>query len=958
LIAANRRGQSGLWGQAVSGDLPIVLLRIGDMERLGIARELVRAAAYWRMRGLVVDLVIWNEDTTGYRQALHDALTGLLASGAEASLLDRPGGVFIRAAQPLSYEDRLVMQASARIVVVDSLGSLAEQMDRHRLESRPSPVEAAAWPRRPPTVAVAATTAPGAFSADGSEYVIELEPGAVTPAPWCNVLANPSFGSVVSESGSAYTWSQNAHACRLTPWNNDPVEDAGGEAIYLRDEADGLVWSPTPAPARGSGRYTTRHGFGYSRFEHVEADIQSQLDVFVAIDAPVKFHVLTLTNRGSETRRISVTAYVEWLLGDIREKNAMHVVTEIDAATGALFARNAYNNDFPGQVAFFDVDDAERDVGGDRGEFLGRNGDPAAPLAMRRQGWSNRVGAGLDPCGALRVEAILAPGESREVTIRLGMGSSESAARELVQRCRQDGAAARNFAAVRDHWTRLLGAVRVETPEPGIDVFANGWLLYQTVASRLWARSGYYQSGGAIGFRDQLQDSMATQHAAPAMARAQLLVCAAHQFVEGDVMHWWHPPTERGVRTACSDDYLWLPLATSRYVAASGDRAVLDERVDYIEGRPLRDGEESYYDLPRASGIRASLYEHCMQAIEHAMRRGRHGLPLMGSGDWNDGMNLVGIDGQGESVWLGFFLSYVLREFATTARGHGDAAFAERCISEADKLAVALEAQAWDGEWYRRAWFDDGTPLGSAANEECRIDSIAQSWSVLSGVASSERAGQAMASLDRHLVRSDAGLIRLLDPPFDRSTLEPGYIKGYVPGVRENGGQYTHAAIWAVMAFARMGQHERAWELARMILPGSHTADAAAVERYKVEPYVVVADVYSVEPHVGRGGWTWYTGSAGWMYRLLVESLLGIDLKDGKLRFEPNVPAAWAGYHMDYRYGNTVYRIDLRPATDGEDASVRLNGNLVDGGEIERVDDGGEHVVHVTYIAKQMAPVT
>jgi cellobiose phosphorylase len=949
LIAANRRGQSGLWGQAVSGDLPIVLLRIGDIARIDIARDLVRAAAYWRLRGLAVDLVIWNEDGTGYRQTLHDALTGLLASGNEASLLDRPGGVYIRAAQPLSYEDRVVMEASARIVVVDSLGSLQEQMERHRHAARPAAAEPAAWPRPPRSLAVEQRPPAGAFSADGSEYVITLDAGATTPAPWCNVLANPGFGSVISESGSAYTWAENAHGCRLTPWQNDPVEDACGEAIYLRDESTGLAWSPTALPMRGTGTYVTRHGFGYSTFEHAEDTVHSRMEVFVAIDAPVRFQVITLTNHGETARRLSITAYVEWLLGDVREKSAMHVVTEVDPLTGALFARNAYNSEFPGRVAFLDVEDAEREIGGDRADFLGRNGHPGAPLAMRRPGWQNRVGAGLDPCGVLRTAVTLEAGESREVIVRLGMGADDVEARALVQRFRENGAAARALDTVREHWRQVLGVVGMTTPDPAMDRLGNGWLLYQTIASRMWARSGYYQSGGAIGFRDQLQDSMATQHAAPAMAREQLLLCAAHQFVEGDVLHWWHPPGERGVRTGCSDDYLWLPLATSRYVAASGDTAVLDVPVGFLEGRLLRPGEESYYDQPRASGEHATLYAHCVRALEHAMPRGRHGLPLMGTGDWNDGMNKVGEHGQGESVWLGFFLAHVLGQFAATARGHGDLPFAGRCDAEALTLSTALEAHAWDGDWYRRAWFDDGMPLGSSTNEECRIDAIAQSWSVLSGVGSDERQARAMASLDRHLVLDDPGIIRLLDPPFDRSAMDPGYIKGYVPGVRENGGQYTHAAVWAAMAFARMGNAERAWELARMIHPGSHTADAAAVERYKVEPYVVAADVYSVAPHVGRGGWTWYTGSAGWMYRLLVESLLGLSLVEGRLRIAPCVPASWTDYEMRYRHGASLFVIDLRPARDGEGPGIHLDGAAIEGDSIALTDDGQEHRVHVVY---------
>jgi cellobiose phosphorylase len=637
------------------------------------------------------------------------------------------------------------------------------------------------------------------------------------------------------------------------------------------------------------------------------------------------------------------------LLGDVREKSSMHVVTEVDPITGALFARNAYNSDFPGRVAFFDMGDRERSVGGDRTEFLGRNGRMDSPLAMRRQGWSNRIGAGLDPCGVLRVDFLLEPGESREVVIRLGMGGNEAEARNLVQRFRQDGSAARVLSAVRAHWRDLLGVVQARTPEPAMDTMANGWLLYQTIAARLFARSGYYQSGGAVGFRDQLQDSMATQHAAPAMARAQLLLCAAHQFVEGDVLHWWHPPIERGVRTACSDDYLWLPLATSRYVHASMDAAVLDESIEYLEGRPLRPGEESYYDLPRPSGVRASLYEHCVRAIEHSMPRGHNGLPLMGSGDWNDGMNKVGEGGKGESVWLGFFLVHVLREFSLTARSRGDTLFADRCKAEVTKLSTALEAHAWDGEWYRRAWFDDGTPLGSAGNDECRIDAIAQSWSVLSDVAGDDRRTQAMMSLDSHLVQDDVGLIRLLDPPFDRSAMDPGYIKGYVPGVRENGGQYTHAAVWAAMAFAHMGNHDRAWELARMINPASHTGDADAVQRYKIEPYVLAADVYSVAPHVGRGGWSWYTGSAGWMYRLLIESLLGLSLQEGRLRIRPCVPSSWAGYSLRYAFGGSTYSIDLRPARDGESTGILLDGALIDGDSLPLQDDGSEHKVHVVY---------
>ncbi len=958
ILRNNRRGQSGLWGQSISGDLPIVLLKISSEARIELVRQLVQAHAYWRKKGLAVDLVIWNEDRAGYRQHLQDQIMGLISSGSEASLIDRPGGIFVRPAQQLSSEDRMVMQASARIVLADHRGTLAEQIGRRQLETHAPPFEPTRGEPPPLALPVAQPAVPsdlqlrnphGGFSADGREYVIVSGAGRVTPAPWANVLANPHFGTVVSESGSAYTWAENAHEFRLTPWHNDPVNDDCGEAIYLRDEETGALWSPTPLPCRGSGSYTTRHGFGYSVFEHDEGGIHSELWIYVALDASVKFSVLKLRNESGRPRKLSATAYVEWLLGDLREKTAMHVVTESDPASGALFARNSYNVEFPDRVAFFDIDDPDRGIGGDRTEFLGRNGSMRMPAGLGRKQLSGRLGAGFDPCAVLQSKVALGNGAERQLVFRLGLGRDAADATSLLQRFRGKDSAAQALEQVRTHWQRVLGAVQVHTPEPALDVLANGWLLYQTIACRMWARSGYYQSGGAFGFRDQLQDSMATVHAAPELARAQLLLHAAHQFPEGDVQHWWHPPLDRGVRTTCSDDYLWLPLATSRYVLATGDRSVLDVPVFYIEGRPLHPGEESYYDLPQPSGRFEPLYRHCVRAIEHSLPRGVHGLPLIGGGDWNDGMNRVGEAGRGESVWLGFFACEVMQRFAEVARLHGDDRFAARCDEEVAKLRSALEQHAWDGAWYRRAWFDDGTPLGAAGNEECRIDSIAQSWSVLSGMAPPERRRQAMDSLDRHLVRRDAGLVQLLDPPFDKSPMDPGYIKGYVPGVRENGGQYTHAAIWATMAFAELGDSARAWELLRMINPVNHGLDAAQMDVYKVEPYVVSADVYAVEPHVGRGGWSWYTGSAGWMYRLMIESLLGLRLENGHLHFMPVLPTAWEGFRMDYRYHDSWYRIEVRQLDAGAAGSVTLDGELQPDGLVQLSKDGREHQVVVEH---------
>ena len=962
VLLKNRRGQSGLWGYAISGDLPIVLLRIGDAANIDLVRQLVQAHAYWRLKGLAVDLVIWNEDHAGYRQLLQEQILGLIAAGTGAQVMERPGGIFVRRAEQISDEDRILFQSVARALISDKRGTLADQIGQRsvterRLEGRgsrwnlprlrivrPEPQASVGGPqaaREPPRRDLGFFNGTGGFTPDGREYVITTSPGQVTPAPWSNVLANPHFGTVVSESGLAYTWSENAHEFRLTPWSNDAVSEASGEAFYLRDEDSGNFWSPTPLPCGGATPYVTRHGFGYSVFEHTEGGISSALRVYVDLDAAVKFSVLKVTNRSGRPRRLSATGYVEWVLGDLRPKTAMHVVTEIDPSSGALHARNAYNVEFADRAAFFHVDDATRRVSGNRTEFLGRNGTLRNPAAMRRAQLSNKVGAGLDPCGALRVAFELADGQEREIVFTLGVAKSGPAFASPLPAPR--GALER----VEQYWERTLGAVQVETPDRSFDLLTNGWLLYQTLACRLWARSGHYQSGGAFGFRDQLQDVMALIHAEPRLAREHLLRCAAHQFRDGDVQHWWHPPSGRGVRTHCSDDYLWLPWAASRYVLSTGDAAVLDEPVHFLDGRQVNPEDDSYYDLPARSSETASLYQHCARAIQRGLRFGEHGLPLIGSGDWNDGMDQVGAKGKGESVWLGFFLYDVLERFAGLARGHGDTAFAEACLSEAAGLRRNIEQHGWDGEWYRRAYFDDGSPLGSAGNAECRIDSIAQSWSVLSGAGDAQRSRSAMEALDQHLVRREHGLVQLLDPPFDKSASNPGYIKGYVPGVRENGGQYTHAAIWAAMAFAELGDR-RAWELFAMINPVNRTKTAAAIATYKVEPYVMAADVYAIAPHTGRGGWTWYTGSAGWMYRLAVESLLGLRREGDKLRLVPRLPATWPGFKLRYRYRDTVYRIAVLSARDGSSkSSVAVDGVEQLDHAISLVDDRREHSVEV-----------
>jgi cellobiose phosphorylase len=775
----------------------------------------------------------------------------------------------------------------------------------------------------------------GGFSPEGDEYIIKLSEEQMTPAPWVNVLANPNFGTLVSESGQGYTWIENSHEFRLTPWNNDPVEDSSGEVFYIRDDETGKFYSPTVLPCRGSGDYQTRHGFGYSIFEHLEEDIYSELCMYVALDAPVKFFVLKIRNDDSRARQLSVTGYIEWVLGDLRSKNAIHVVTKI-SPDGTLLAQNSNNTDLGDRTAFFSATTSmltlnSRSVTCNRSEFIGPEGTLQNPAALEGKQLSGDVGAGLDPCGAIQLAFNLAPRQTGEIIFILGAGQNEDNANSLVHSCQTKVAADAALQTIREYWRNTLSAVRVKTPDPAFDLLANGWLIYQVISSRLWGRTGFYQCSGAFGFRDQLQDVMSLVHAKPDLFRAHLLLCASRQFVEGDVQHWWHPPMGRGVRTRCSDDYLWLPFAMCRYVETTGDMAALDEKITFLQGRPLKPDEQSYYEQAVQSHESDSLYQHGVRAIMNGLKFGEHGLPLMGCGDWNDGMNLVGSLGRGESVWLGFFLYTVLQQFALLAQRYGDSEFAKKCNAESILLQKNLEQQGWDGKWYRRAYFDDGTPLGSSSNTECRIDSIAQSWSVLSNAAPSTRAKQAMSALNHYLVRPSDGVVTLLDPPFNHSTPNPGYIQSYVAGIRENGGQYTHAATWAAMAFAKLGETAIAWQIFNIINPINHGSTPDAIDRYKIEPYVMAGDVYTVTPHIGRGGWSWYTGSAGWMYRLMIESLLGLQLTAEQLRLTPCLPVDWDHFTLDYRYKETLYRITInrgrvdRLTLDG----VELNTNMI-----------------------------
>ena len=959
----NRSSQRELWKYGISGDLPILLVTVSDGAELPLFRELLKAHEYLRGKGLSFDLVVLNVYGASYRQDLADALRQVVESGPEQAWMDRPGGVFLLRVDVMPQEDQTLLQAAARVVMDGARGNLQQQLGHLRapFDSLPERAPHVALSRPAPSAEPATSRSAaadlemfngfGGFADGGREYVIHVNQnaGALAPRPWANIVAHSGFGFAATESGPGFTWSENSHDNRLTPWRNDPVSDSSGEAVFIRDEITGRFWSATPLPA-GDGRpYTVRHGQGYTAWQHTRDEIASSLRVFVPMNQPVKVFELTLRNTSARSRECSVTLYAEWVLGEHPSRTTMHIVTGREPTTGALVARNAFRDAFADRVAFLDLHSgAGRTITGDRTEFIGRNGTLRQPAALTREALSDRTGASLDPCGAVQVRVTLDPSGERTIIGLLGEAVDVAAARTLVQRYRDPANARSAFDEMSAFWEQTLGTLVVKTPDRSMDLVMNRWLLYQTLACRIWGRSAFYQSSGAYGFRDQLQDVLALLVSAPHLAREHVLRAASRQFVEGDVQHWWHEPAGQGVRTRCSDDRLWLAFATLQYVGATADDGILDEPVPFLEGRPLNPGEDEAIEPPAVSGERASLYEHCVRAVALNMETGAHGLPLMGTCDWNDGMNLVGREGKGESVWLGWFLLSILPPLADLAAERGDLDRAESYRRHASRLAVAIE-QSWDGAWYRRAYFDDGTPLGSASNEECRIDAIAQSWAVISGAADPGRARRAMESSEEHLVRREDGLVLLLTPPFNRMMPDPGYIKGYVPGVRENGGQYTHAALWTVLAFARIGEGDRAAELFALLNPVNHARTSAAVLRYKVEPYVVAADVYSQPPHTGRGGWTWYTGSAAWMYRVGMESILGITLRRGALRVDPCIPRNWPQYEVRFKAPHAEYHIVVENPGKVNRGVRRLEVDGVEcpGQEVAIVNDGAVHKVRV-----------
>jgi len=958
-IKKNKKAQPDLWPYGISGDVPIVLLDIGSNDELDMVYRLLKAHEFWKMKGISTDLVIMVREEPGYMQPLQDAVR----AAVNASYLAHGGrgGVFVLNASEVPEEDITLLYAASRIIIKGNEGPIQEQIKVKGKRSYSPRLNTADKERNSAsekdeyvcacfdTSKLLFFNGTGGFSPDGKEYIIYLPKGHYTPAPWINVVSNGKFGFQVSEAGGGYTWSENSRENKLTPWSNDPVSDPHGEVFYVRNDENGDYWSITPGPIRGNADYIISHGFGYTTFEQTSHGIEHRLTEFVPMDDPVKVCITALRNVTAKTKNLSIMYYIRPVLGVHDAITAQYICTSVQKDTDAVIITNSFNSDFPGRIAFIDVSQKERYFTGDRMEFIGLHGTIEKPEAMNAEKLSGTVGAGLDPCGALQVKIVLEPGESKEIVFMLGQGKNEEEVKQIATKYKSVATAKIELERIKNYWNKKIKAIQVHTPDLSMDILLNGWLIYQVTSCRLWSRSAFYQSGGAYGFRDQLQDVMALVYIWSDHTRKQLLLHSEHQFVEGDVQHWWHPGKDKGIRTRYSDDLLWLPYVTADYIQNTGDWTVLDEVTAYLEDEPLAENEDERYAVPRISEQKSTLYEHCVRAIEISLKTGPNGIPLMGCGDWNDGMNTVGNKGRGESIWLGWFLYTVLKKFIPICQARGDHERAERYETAGAEIIRAIEENAWDGSWYRRAYFDDGKPLGSAQNSECRIDAIAQSWSVISGAAKPSRAEEAMKAVENYLIDNEEGIIKLLTPPFNDGDLEPGYIKGYVPGVRENGGQYTHGAVWTIMAFALMGNGDRAQELYHMINPINHSRTQIEAARYKVEPYVMAADVYAVHPNLGRGGWTWYTGAAGWMYRVGLEHILGIKKRADKLVIDPCIPRSWPEFTVEYTFGHSVYKIRIsNPDKINKGVKqVKLDGVVQDDKEIRLADDGRQHEVEV-----------
>jgi cellobiose phosphorylase len=957
-IKNNQMGQSSLWPLGISGDLPIILLKIQDNNQVKLVDQMLKIHEYWKIKGLFVDLVILNEDNTGYFQSIHEMIHEKISISHVRKLVNKPGGVFLLKRDQLLNEVVLLLHTVSRIIFSGEKGSLNRYVRLAEQDLTPNKLKSHTEKNVQQNIEIINSSKGneikdklvlyngyGGFTQDGKEYVIVNDNDNTTPLPWVNVISNPKFGTLVTEAGSSYSWSQNSREYKLSPWSNDPLLDISGEAVYLRDEKTGIYWSPTPQPAKDDSPYVTRHGQGYSVFEHSSKGIKQQTTIYVPLDKSIKIIKLKLTNITNSTRQLSAYYYLEWVLGVNREQNAPYLVTE--SQENIIFCRNVYQEEFFGRVAFIcTFGESYKSFTCDRQDFIGVNRTLKNPLSLDKEKLSGKTGNGIDPCAVVQVEVGLGPIEEKTIYFLIGDEENKDSALSLAKAFSSERKLTESYQEVLDYWDNLLSTIQISTPEKSFDILFNRWLVYQTLGCRIWARSAFYQSGGAIGYRDQLQDVMSLSVLRPEITRKQIILHSSRQFPEGDVQHWWHPEKGKGIRTKFSDDLLWLPYVTADYIEHTGDVSVLDERTPFLDQGLLGEGEDERYAIPVVTNNWATVYEHCVRAIDRSLKFGQHGLPLIGTGDWNDGFSAIGREGKGESVWLGWFVITTLKAFLPLCERRGDLQRLARYQEIIINLTENIEKNAWDGSWYRRAYYDDGSPLGSIANTECQIDSIAQSWAVISQSAKKSRVVDAMLAMERYLWDKNEAILKLFTPPFDKTEKNPGYIRGYIPGVRENGGQYTHAAIWAVLALTKLGEKEKALELFNMLNPIYHSRTNTEVAKYKVEPYVMAADVYTVYPNVGRGGWSWYTGAAGWMYQAALEGILGFNIKSDKLTLSPCIPHSWQEFTINYRFKTSEYNIKIK-FVNTEDKSISVDGAKQESFPIDLKDDGKNHVVEI-----------
>ncbi|WP_027625800.1 GH36-type glycosyl hydrolase domain-containing protein [Clostridium lundense] len=945
------KDQSALWPYGISGDLPIVIVLLRKEEDIEIARQMLKAHEYWSLKGLKVDLIMINLENTSYIQALQEAIRDLILSSHARDKENRAGGVFCYNKSTMTEEDIKFIISIGRLIIDPEKGSINAQLRRKEsLEYNEDALNCSKLEFKEKNIKLDIPklnyfNSLGGFNDEGDKYIIILDNYKNTPAPWINVISNGNFGFHISENGVSYTWYKNSRENKVTTWSNDPIKDSEAEELYIRDEVSGEIWSISPKPIRDGGKYIIEHSYGYSNFKHKAYGIMGELTVFAAIEDSVKICIVKLTNNTDIERKLSLTYYAQLVLGVVPQQTAQYISTYVDKEKEYMYAQNPYSSSFGNLVAYLKVAGGE-DISftGNRGDFIGKEGFIENPQALKKVRLSGSVGAGLDPCMAINSKVILKPDEEKYIVVLLGEDENINRIHSVIERYSDIEKVLRELEQVKDYWRDKLGKIQIETPDKTMDIIVNGWLMYQVIACRYWARTAFYQSGGAYGFRDQLQDSLAISYIEPQYTRNQILYSASRQFVEGDVQHWWHPVVDSGIRTRFSDDLLWLPYVTTQYINNTGDYSILDDVVPYLEDEPLKEGEDERYNIARKSDKAGSIYEHCIKAIDRSLKFGEHNIPLMGSGDWNDGMSTVGNEGKGESVWVGWFLYTILKDFINICNFKKDKDKEEKYNEMLKFIIENIERNAWDGNWYRRAYFDDGTPLGSSENDEAQIDSLSQSWAVISGGGRESRAKEAMMSVERYLVKYDKGLVKLLTPAFDKSSLEPGYIKGYVPGVRENGGQYTHATVWYILALTMLGFNDKAWNIFNMINPINHTGSYLDCQRFKVEPYVITADVYAVEPHVGRGGWSWYTGAAGWMYTTAITGILGFKLvKDKGFTIRPNIPKSWDGFKMTYRREKCVYNVNV---SRGNEECIKLNGDILKDDIVPFLSDG-DHQVEV-----------